>query len=1116
MDRTHILLAGRDESGNKDIKKLLASLGYTRIRTALCQSGLMEEVNRLEPDMILIDARKGDGIDWIETIDTIHSRQYIPIVSLSVSEKGTLTEGQLQSSIEKVLNRQKTPVIKQIEKQEYKDLVEMANAIIIKFDNKGKILFLNQFGLDFYGYTPKEIIGKYLLGTLIPKVDSQEVFLNHLFQSLLQKPDDFISNVNENIRRNGERVWINWTNKGIYNTRGELTEILSTGQDISSRIRLEQQLKKEKDKLHCSREQFRGVFENTSEGIFLCRISDWKISMANSTMCNLIGYKAAELQNRCIFDFYPRSAEDLINENFNNNSPIEIAHKNGDIFEFEIKTTPVTIEKELLLICLIRDVTELQKSKRMWAKLHQAVKLGRWEYNHQTGELNWTDGLTEIFEFNGDPRQERFNVFIDTIHPEDRKRVLDRFKNNIRESYTLYHRLKMKDGRIKQIKRSCHMESDPSGNPLRTIGFDQDITELHEARQKVVRNESRLKFAQEIACLGSFEIYLGDGTFFWSDQVFRMLGYIPGEFEPTTEHFKYHIHNDDRDAVRNTIRDVSETLERREIEFRYFTKSRDLCWVKCTVLPELNEQGSLLYLFGTLQEITEMKTYQEGMEWKLRANSFVSQTVEQLLSIDYSQESLTASLLESMTAIMESQKGFIATVTSSPDYTVQKTGAFSGMGMKRNEYNRNVLKRVNLKCPVIENKPKENCYGNFIIYPFAFKEDEYYIFAFFNRKDGYSEREQELIERISRVFALAVQKISTQSSLKYTKERFQDLIENSLELFWEINTEGELTYISPRSADFTGRTPEELIGTSFFDYIDKRERESVRKVFNRLLASRDSISRHVHTDIHKKGNPVIIETSAVPILDSSGELTGFRGVKRNITEDRKHEKFREDMERIIRHDLKSPLNSIIGYPQILMESGEFKGRNREYLGKISSAGNRMLEIINRYLDISRLESGEYMFEPVLFNVAETMQNIREEMSLTAEKKNIDLSFMMGKIPLESFHKLEIKGEEVLCYTALSNLIKNAIEASPESSVVHINTADKRTEILIEVCNQGTVPEEIRNHFFDKYVSHGKTSGRGLGTYSAKLMIETIGGSIDMHTSEETGTVVSVCLPRDPG
>ncbi|WP_341732959.1 adenylate/guanylate cyclase domain-containing protein [Microcoleus sp. EPA2] len=131
----------------------------------------------------------------------------------------------------------------------YRELVENANSIILKLDCEGKITFFNEFAEKFFGYQVEEILGKNALGTILPHIDMQGNNLELIYQELLENPDRFTSYENENIRRNGERVWVAWANKPLVDEGGKLVGILCIGTDISKRRRAEIALHKLNEEL---------------------------------------------------------------------------------------------------------------------------------------------------------------------------------------------------------------------------------------------------------------------------------------------------------------------------------------------------------------------------------------------------------------------------------------------------------------------------------------------------------------------------------------------------------------------------------------------------------------------------------------------------------------------------------------------------------------------------------------------------------------------------------------------------------------------------------------------------------------------------------------------------
>jgi len=113
----------------------------------------------------------------------------------------------------------------------YDALMEDSRSIILEWDTEGNVLFLNKWGLEFFGFTEEEIIGRNVVGTIVSAVDDHGENLADKMQSVEKTPDEFYSSENENIKKNGERVWIAWTNRGIYDKNGQLVKTLSIGID---------------------------------------------------------------------------------------------------------------------------------------------------------------------------------------------------------------------------------------------------------------------------------------------------------------------------------------------------------------------------------------------------------------------------------------------------------------------------------------------------------------------------------------------------------------------------------------------------------------------------------------------------------------------------------------------------------------------------------------------------------------------------------------------------------------------------------------------------------------------------------------------------------------------
>ena len=223
-------------------------------------------------------------------------------------------------------------------------------------------------------------------------------------------------------------------------------------------------------------------------------------------------------------------------------------------------------------------------------------------------------------------------------------------------------------------------------------------------------------------------------------------------------------------------------------------------------------------------------------------------------------------------------------------------------------------------------------------------------------------------------------------------------------------------------------------------------------------------------------------------------------------------RLREDVDNIMRHDLKSPLNSIVGTARILLQDRGIKKEDEESLEIIEASGYRMLNMINLSLDLMKMERGSYPLQAISLDLAVVIRRILSEVRVTSRSKDVALHLITEDRPLADEDRFGVFAEELLCYSMLSNLIKNAVEAAPEGGNVSIALGPvEKAAARIHIHNPGVVPEDMRERFFEKYATSGKSGGTGLGTYSAKLIAETQGGSIHLDTSKERGTTVTIHL-----
>jgi two-component system, sensor histidine kinase and response regulator len=222
-------------------------------------------------------------------------------------------------------------------------------------------------------------------------------------------------------------------------------------------------------------------------------------------------------------------------------------------------------------------------------------------------------------------------------------------------------------------------------------------------------------------------------------------------------------------------------------------------------------------------------------------------------------------------------------------------------------------------------------------------------------------------------------------------------------------------------------------------------------------------------------------------------------------------RLREQVEHLMRHDLKNPLMVILNIPALLMRRQGISDDEVKWLQMILSSGRRMLDIINMSSGLFKMEQGTYTprLEPV--DALAVARQVADGVAKIAPIGFPSLEFRLETGAAGVSDSFMVRAEEPLLYTLLSNLLRNAVEASPAAGRVSLSFCRGATALIV-IHNAGVIPAGIQGRFFQKFVTEGKEGGTGLGVYSSQLIARTLGGGITFRTSEEEGTTLTVSLP----
>lgn len=171
--------------------------------------------------------------------------------------------------------------------KKYRELLETANSIIIRLNNQGDIIFINEYGLRFFGYSAAELIGQDVM-TIVPKVEKTTgKNLDALVMDIVINPESYTQVPNENVRKDGQIVWVTWTNKAILDEQGNVQEILTIGNDITAMKMTEQALRKSERRLSLA-------VSATADAIWEWNLVTQK-TYYSPRWCEMLGYKEQEI-----------------------------------------------------------------------------------------------------------------------------------------------------------------------------------------------------------------------------------------------------------------------------------------------------------------------------------------------------------------------------------------------------------------------------------------------------------------------------------------------------------------------------------------------------------------------------------------------------------------------------------------------------------------------------------------------------------------------------------------------------------------------------------------------------------------------------------------------------
>jgi len=361
------------------------------------------------------------------------------------------------------------------------------------------------------------------------------------------------------------------------------------------------------------------------------------------------------------------------------------------------------------------------------------------------------------------------------------------------------------------------------------------------------------------------------------------------------------------------------------------------------------------------------------------------------------------------------------------------------------------------------------------------------------------------------------------------KNKDEAILSSIGDAVFAIDLNEHITLFNSVSEKITGFSADEVMGKSykkFMIFTDDKAHTINNDFIEKVLAGKKAPLSKLTVLKRKDGRYVYVANSAAPIRDASGHPLGVIIVFRDITDEQKLDQAKNEFVSLASHQLRTPLSAINWYSELLLDgdAGELSKDQISYIQEIFNGNQRMIELVNSLLDVSRIDLGKIDNIPVPLNTVELIENIEKEMTPLIIHKNIIVKKNIARSPI-------IYAEPKLVRMIVQNILSNAIKYTPNGGTVHITAAhatrgkvadahihSTQPHILLTIKDTGYgIPKGQQENIYTKMFRANNVrvmdvEGTGLGLFIVKEVVDKLHGRIWFESVENKGTTFHVILP----
>jgi PAS domain S-box-containing protein len=372
--------------------------------------------------------------------------------------------------------------------------------------------------------------------------------------------------------------------------------------------------------------------------------------------------------------------------------------------------------------------------------------------------------------------------------------------------------------------------------------------------------------------------------------------------------------------------------------------------------------------------------------------------------------------------------------------------------------------------------------------------------------------------------AVAVENVMLFEELKSSQERYRSLSETMSLGLVTCNNKAKIIYLNPAFGKMLGYTEKELLNKTLYEYFSENSQKTLAKIVTNLLdtATKDHVETHELEIVSKSGEVIPVNVYGFPFFERRKQ-TGFFLILNDLRVIKRLERMKADFNSMIVHDLRSPLNVIQGFVELIRNKvvGEINQEQEELLDIVKENVKKVLALVDNFLIAAKLEVGKFNIDLQSGDLNSLLQQQIENHGVLTKNKQIEIVTNLDpNIPILTFDPLRI--EQVV-----NNLLSNALKFTPEKGKIEVSTrlikekdesGEEKLYACVSVSDSGVgIPKEKLNHIFEKYeqVENNQSfnfRGTGLGLSICKEIVELHHGKIWVESELNVGSTFYFTIP----